>query len=112
MNRSEAIAEMFANRSRVLASNAEFGADIKSGWVFESAKSIAVSMAKEWPEVTHWKPLDDLAGVLSQISNMTAGMKRVYSCGNKFCGWQGLKNETYMLGEVGPLCPRCKEIAD
>lgn len=32
--------------------------------------------AKHYPEVGQWRPLDDARGILSQIDNMTAGLKR------------------------------------
>jgi len=41
------------------------------------AKSIAVHMARHWSDAApHWKPFDDIGGILSQIDNMAAGMMR------------------------------------
>lgn len=46
-------------------------------WLLESTQEVAKAMAKEfYPEVTQWKVLDDLAGVISQIDNMTTGLIR------------------------------------
>ena len=48
----------------------------------ELAKALATLLAcalqrKHYPEVTQWKPLPNLLGVLSQIDNMTCGLARV-----------------------------------
>lgn len=41
----------------------------------EYARQLAIAIhAKYYPEVTQWKPLPDLMGVLTQIDNMTAGL--------------------------------------
>lgn len=41
------------------------------------ATTLATALhAKHYAEVTQWKPLPDLLGVLTQIDNMTAGLKR------------------------------------
>lgn len=41
------------------------------------ATELAISMAKKFfPEVTQWKPLPDLLGVITQIDNMTTGLVR------------------------------------
>lgn len=41
------------------------------------AHDLAVSMASRfYPEVTHWEPLPDLVGLLTQIDNMTTGLER------------------------------------
>jgi hypothetical protein len=40
---------------------------------YQYAKSLSESMAKAWPAVEGWKPLDSLAGVISQIDNMASG---------------------------------------
>lgn len=41
------------------------------------AKSIAVHMARHWSDTApHWKPFDDIGGILTQIDNMAAGMMR------------------------------------
>jgi hypothetical protein len=46
-------------------------------WLLESTKTLAKSMAKKfYPEVPQWQCLDDLAGVISQIDNMTTGLMR------------------------------------
>jgi hypothetical protein len=46
-------------------------------WLLKSTQELAKAMAKEfYPEVTQWKVLDDLAGVISQIDNMTTGLIR------------------------------------
>jgi len=33
-------------------------------------------------------------------------------CGNEGCGWRGPLSETCRLGSIGPLCPRCREVAE
>jgi len=44
------------------------------------ATELAVNMAKKFfPEVTQWKPLPDLLGVITQIDNMTCGLVRAPS---------------------------------
>jgi len=46
-------------------------------WLLETTKALAKSMAKTfYPEVPQWQCLDDLAGVISQIDNMTTGLMR------------------------------------
>jgi hypothetical protein len=46
-------------------------------WLLKSTQELAKAMAKEfYPEVTQWKVLDDLAGVISQIDNMATGLIR------------------------------------
>ena len=41
------------------------------------ATELAVSMARKfYPEVTQWKPLPDLVGVITQIDNMSTGLVR------------------------------------
>ncbi|MBI4325255.1 MAG: hypothetical protein HY674_08330 [Chloroflexi bacterium] len=41
------------------------------------AKAIAVNMARHWSDTApHWKPFDDIGGILTQIDNMAAGMVR------------------------------------
>ena len=46
-------------------------------WLFESTKALALHMARKfYPEVPQFEALDDLAGVISQIDNMTTGLKR------------------------------------
>lgn len=41
------------------------------------AKGLAVNLHREhYPEVTQWKPLPDLLGLLTQIDNMTCGLVR------------------------------------
>ena len=46
-------------------------------WLLESTQSLAKSLARKfYPEVTQWECLDDLAGVISQIDNMTTGLMR------------------------------------
>lgn len=42
-------------------------------WVTELVCNLA---KKHWPEVTRWKPLPSLLGVITQLDNMTAGMVR------------------------------------
>lgn len=45
--------------------------------VTQYAKSIAVHMARHWSDTApHWKPFDDIGGILTQIDNMAAGMMR------------------------------------
>jgi hypothetical protein len=46
-------------------------------WLLESTQTLAKTLAREfYPEVTQWKCLSDLAGVISQIDNMTTGLMR------------------------------------
>jgi hypothetical protein len=46
-------------------------------WLLESTQELAKAMAKKfYPEVTQWEVLDNLAGVISQIDNMTTGLIR------------------------------------
>lgn len=46
-------------------------------WLLESTQTLAKTLAREfYPEVTQWKCLNDLAGVISQIDNMTTGLMR------------------------------------
>ena len=41
------------------------------------ATRLAIALhAKHYPEVTQWKPMPDLMGVLTQIDNMTSGLVR------------------------------------
>ena len=51
-------------------------------WLLESTKTLAKTLAREfYPEVTQWECLNDLAGVISQIDNMTTGlMRKLPSC--------------------------------
>ena len=45
---------------------------------YEYAKEIAIHLWEEFykKESPEWQPLDDLMGVLTQIDNMTVGLKR------------------------------------
>ena len=46
-------------------------------WLLETTQALAKALAREfYPEVTQWECLDDLAGVISQIDNMTTGLMR------------------------------------
>ena len=46
-------------------------------WLLETTQTLAKYMAREfYPEVTQWQCLNDLAGVISQIDNMTTGLMR------------------------------------
>jgi hypothetical protein len=46
-------------------------------WLLESTQELAKAMAKKfYPEVTQFEVLDSLAGVISQIDNMTTGLIR------------------------------------
>jgi len=46
-------------------------------WVLKYAQNIALRMAKDfYPEVSRFEVLDDMAGVVSQISNMSTGLQR------------------------------------
>ena len=46
-------------------------------WLLESTQTLAKTLAREfYPEVTQWECLNDLAGVISQIDNMTTGLMR------------------------------------
>ena len=45
--------------------------------VLDYATRLAINLhAKHYPEVTQWKPLPDLLGVLTQIDNMTCGLTK------------------------------------
>ena len=52
-------------------------------WVYRSARDLAVSIWRDNYKTTvpNWEPLDDLAGVISQIDNMVAGMRRTTNVG-------------------------------
>jgi hypothetical protein len=54
-------------------------------WVYRSARDLAVSIWRDNYKDTapQWEPLDDLAGVVSQIDNMVTGMRRVTGAGNR-----------------------------
>ena len=46
-------------------------------WLLETAQTLAQNLARKfYPEVTQWECLSDLAGVISQIDNMTTGLMR------------------------------------
>jgi hypothetical protein len=46
-------------------------------WVLKTTQAIALGMArKHYPEVPQFEVLDDLAGAISQIDNMTTGLSR------------------------------------
>lgn len=46
-------------------------------WLLKTTQDFACHIAKRcYPEVPQWQVLDDLAGVISQIDNMTTGMER------------------------------------
>ena len=46
-------------------------------WLLETTQTLAKTLAREfYPEVTQWECLNDLAGVISQIDNMTTGLMR------------------------------------
>lgn len=50
---------------------------VQEPWLLESTQTLAKTLAREfYPEVTQWKCLNDLAGVISQIDNMTTGLMR------------------------------------
>lgn len=33
-------------------------------------------------------------------------------CTSSDCDWRGLSSECYALGEIGPLCPVCKDTTE
>ena len=46
-------------------------------WLLKSTQALCLGLAKRvYPEVTGFQVLDDLAGVISQIDNITCGMER------------------------------------
>jgi hypothetical protein len=46
-------------------------------WLLETTQALAKTLAREfYPEVPQWTCLNDLAGVISQIDNMTTGLMR------------------------------------
>ncbi len=46
-------------------------------WLLETTQTLAKNLARKfYPEVTQWECLNDLAGVISQIDNMTTGLMR------------------------------------
>lgn len=53
------------------------------------AESIAIAIhGKHFPEIDQWKPHSgDLIGLLTQIDNMTASMKRARKSEPAFSGW-------------------------
>ena len=70
-------------------------------WLLETTQTLAKNLAsKFYPEVTQWECLDNLAGVISQIDNMTTGLMRkpaqqepvAYLCenavGHKYFRWK------------------------
>ena len=51
--------------------------NLRSAEATQYAKSIAVNMARHWSDTApHWRPFDDIGGILTQIDNMAAGMVR------------------------------------
>jgi hypothetical protein len=52
-------------------------------WVYRSARDLAVSIWRDNYKNTapNWEPLEDLAGVISQIDNMVAGLRRSANTG-------------------------------
>ena len=49
----------------------------QESWLLETTQTLAKNLAREfYPEVTQWECLNDLAGVISQIDNMTTGLMR------------------------------------
>lgn len=51
-------------------------------WLLKTTQDLAVNLArKHYPEVKQFKVLDDLAGVISQIDNMTTGLSRARTGG-------------------------------
>lgn len=72
-----------------LAERLEDGADDQGRGVVDTAAAVlretgdahgyatrlaAAIQARHFPEITQWKPLPELAGVLTQIDNMTSGL--------------------------------------
>jgi hypothetical protein len=50
---------------------------IAPDWLLPTTQDLAKSIAKRcFPDVPQFEVLDDLAGVISQIDNMTCGMER------------------------------------
>ncbi len=68
---------------------------VQPEWLLESAQNLAVSLArKHYPEVPEFEVLGDLAGVISQIDNMTTGMQRAQPC-------QALEPEFFAISMPG-----------
>ena len=63
-------------------------------WLLESTQTLAKTLAREfYPEVTQWECLNDLAGVISQIDNMTTGLMRKTE--QEPVAWQWLDTATF-----------------
>ena len=57
------------------------------------ARTIAISMAKNYPEASQWQPADNLIGLLYQISNMSTGLSRAAPTPDVPEGWVLLPRE-------------------
>jgi regulator of replication initiation timing len=64
---------LFVENSQLRARIAEL--EEREADALRGATILAVSLAeKHWPENTDWRPLDETAGVITQINNMCAGL--------------------------------------
>lgn len=46
------------------------------------------------------------------LQMIAAASTQQADCGNEDCGWDGPISETCMLGDIGPLCPQCREVVE
>lgn len=76
------LGQMFAGQRDCLIAESEHKAELKADLdtAHKEALSIAVALHKRhYFDVKQWEPLPDVAGLLSQIDNMTAGLLNDYS---------------------------------
>lgn len=69
------------------------------------AESLVKSLAKRFPAVPTWQPLDDLMGKLTQIDNMTACLHEGY--GSKAHVESDFKSPTTFTGWIQKPCENC-----
>jgi len=109
----------------------EYLADIEKAneWIAElerqeadalrEATILAESLSRHWPDNTSWRPLDEAAGVITQISNMCAGlneriaeleaaMREIYEV---YAGSEGFIPETCAEGYQQQLIKEMSDIA-
>jgi len=59
-----------------------------------------------------YEAYQELAIAEAEYSQNERAVDHRVECTDAECGWTGLRSECYSLGEIGPLCPECKETTE
>jgi hypothetical protein len=59
-----------------------------------------------------WRLMYGKKAYTEPIDNDELSGKDYCVCVDDECGWRGVRNECYALGEIEPLCPECKNTVE